>query len=413
MTNALAVATVTASIRHLLDQALGGEEPGHVGGAAVTTLRPEDLAALGPAMNHKGINVFLYQVTPNHAWNLTDLPTRDGDGRLTRPPLAAIDLHYLISCRGEDAALESQRLLARAIMALAVTPVLSRTVIEQAIASFPDPGLLAASDLARQVEPVKLTPTVLPPEEAARLWGVLGTPYLLSVTYVATVVLLQPQLRPRPVLRVRRRGIEVAPTERMRLTKVDTVPAGEPVVAGSRLVLTGSRLLGRGLPGRHIVRLGDHAVTVQPGATDERIEVNVDAQVPAGVRAIQVIRQVDPRDANDLSRVRARSDAVPVVVRPTVTVAVLDAATLSLDVAPPVQPGQDAVATLDRLDPGVPGPHVLEFELPVGKAAQSRFDLDRQGVPAGLWRVEVRVDGAHSLPTAVGEELLGPQAQLP
>ena len=42
--------------------------------------------------------------TPNHAWNLTDLPTRRGDGSLTRRPVAAIDLHYLITAYGDDGA---------------------------------------------------------------------------------------------------------------------------------------------------------------------------------------------------------------------------------------------------------------------------------------------------------------------
>jgi hypothetical protein len=161
------------------------------------------------------------------------------------------------------------------------------------------------------------------------------------------------------------------------------------------------------------VRLDDHRVVVRPGATDERIEVDVDAQVPAGVRTMQVTRQLAPRDATEGPRVRARSDAVPVVVRPAVSVAAADANTLTLDVSPPVQPGQDAIVTLDRLGAAAPRPHVVEFELAVGNAAQARFDLDRAGVPAGTWRVEVRVDGVHSLPTAVGETLTGPQVTLP
>ncbi len=54
----------------------------------VTTLRPDrfaDADTVEEAAN--GINVFLYQVTPNHAWNLTVLPTRRQDGAESLPEL--------------------------------------------------------------------------------------------------------------------------------------------------------------------------------------------------------------------------------------------------------------------------------------------------------------------------------------
>jgi len=54
----------------------------------VTTLRPErfaDADTMGEAAN--GINVFPYQVTPNHAWDLTDLPTQRQDGAGSLPEL--------------------------------------------------------------------------------------------------------------------------------------------------------------------------------------------------------------------------------------------------------------------------------------------------------------------------------------
>ena len=125
MSNTLAIAAVTSTMRHVLHEALGGAQPGPVGGADVTTYRPAQLSDADTVGNAaSGLNVYLYQVTPNHAWNLTDLPTRHGDGSLARRPVAALDLHYLVTAYGDEEALEPQRLLARAALALASTPVL-------------------------------------------------------------------------------------------------------------------------------------------------------------------------------------------------------------------------------------------------------------------------------------------------
>jgi hypothetical protein len=152
MSNALAIAAVTSAVRFVLDLALQAPQPGQVGGATVTTLRPDRLAdadAVGAAAT--GINVYLYQVTPNHAWNLTDLPTRRQDGSLVRRPIAALDLHYLLTTYGDDVALDNQRLLGRAMLALAVTPVLTRDLVTAAMLEYGEDtatAFLAAADLA-------------------------------------------------------------------------------------------------------------------------------------------------------------------------------------------------------------------------------------------------------------------------
>lgn len=410
MSNALAVAAVTATLRHLLEEALTGGQPGPVGAAAVTTLCPGDLARQGQADATRGINVFLYQVTPNHAWNLTDLPTRDGDGRLTRTPVAALDLHYLISCHGADAALEPQRLLARAVLALTTTPVLTAPVLTAMVERFtgdPDLGFLRETDLQRQPELVKLAPTPLSLEDMSRLWGVLGTPYLLSMTYVATVVLMRPRLVPRPVLPVLHPVVEAGALQPARLRRLTPETAG-PVEAGTRLVLTGVRLLGGGAETTE-VRVGPARLVPERGSTGERVTVLLDEDVPAGVHAVQAVHRRDTGGAAG-ARVVGRSDALPVVLRPRVAVAGVGADTVRLAVAPPVRPGQDAALILERLDGG--GPGVLEFPLPDRAAAQAEVELRRSDVPDGRWRVQARVDGVGSLPTPLGDTYLGPELVL-
>lgn len=412
MSNALAVAAVTATLRHLIEESLAGDQPAPVGDAVVTTLRPEQLARQGQLDSMRGINIYLYGVTPNHAIDLTDLPTRDGDGRLTRTPKAAFDLHYLISCHGADAALEPQRLLARAILALSVTPVLTQPVVEAMIRRFaddPDLGFLDATDLKQQ-EVVKLAPITLSLEELSRLWGVLGTPYLLSVTYAATVVVLEPHLVPRPVLLVRHPVVAAGPLQPSRLRGVAPEVTG-PVESGSRLVLDGIRLLGGRGDVTTQIRIGPARLTPEPDSTDDRVTVLLGDEVPAGVHAVQAVQQRTAGPGGP--RVVGRSDALPVVVRPRVTVTVpdTDPATVHVTVAPPVRPGQDAVVILDRLDEGVP--HALQFPLPRGDTAQTQVDLRRQDVPDGRWRVQIRVDGVDSVPTLIEDTYLGPELVLP
>ncbi|MDQ5836372.1 MAG: DUF4255 domain-containing protein, partial [Acidobacteriota bacterium] len=125
MSNFLAVATVTAALSEFLQAAIGPDVPG----ATVTTLRPDSNGGMPPT----GVNIFLYQVTANPAWQNADLPTRRADGDLVHRPQAALDLHYLLTFYGVEAQLEPQRVLGSVVRALHARPVLTRDVIRQTI----------------------------------------------------------------------------------------------------------------------------------------------------------------------------------------------------------------------------------------------------------------------------------------
>lgn len=193
MSNGLAIAAVTSTLRYVLDRALQHPHPGSVGGSRVTTLRPNQLSDTS-VVHGPSINVFLYRVTPNHAWNLADLPTGSTNGSRERRRVAAVDLHYLITCHGQDESLDAQRLLGRTVAALGATPVLTRDVVVDAMDTYATAAgttFLADADLADQVELVKVSPVSMSLEEMSKLWSVLQTPYLLSLTYTATVVLIE------------------------------------------------------------------------------------------------------------------------------------------------------------------------------------------------------------------------------
>ncbi|HLF26602.1 MAG TPA: DUF4255 domain-containing protein [Anaerolineae bacterium] len=204
MSNFLGVATVTATLSQVLQAAVQSDVPG----ATVKTLRPDGLADL---TQEKGINVYLYRVSPNAAWRNADLPTRRVDGTLAQRPQSALDLHYLLSFFGDEAQLEPQRLLGSALTALHAQPILARERIRQTISNQVF-SYLGDSDLADQVELVRFTPVPLSLEELSKLWSAFyQIPYALSTAYQASVVLLEAEATPQPALPVRTPQVTATP----------------------------------------------------------------------------------------------------------------------------------------------------------------------------------------------------------
>jgi hypothetical protein len=190
MSSSLAIAAVTTTLRHILAQAVAAD-PMPVAGAEVTTYQPVQLGSDGRS-RAAGVNVYLYQVTPNTGWTTNATTTVRADGSPGDRPSVALDLRYLISCYGDDKVLEPQRLLGSAVAALAGTPVLAPETVADALVAYGTgaTAYLSQSDLADQPEPVRLAAASLSVEDMAALWRTLGTSSLLSVTYTATAVLL-------------------------------------------------------------------------------------------------------------------------------------------------------------------------------------------------------------------------------
>src|SRR5690242_1185599 len=114
MSNFLAVATATETLRQLLDAAVKTD----IAGAEATAVRPVGGGGSTGSAPTLGVNIFLYQVTPNASQRNHDLPTRREDGALIQRPRAALDLHYLLTCHGDDKHHEPQRLLGSAVRVL-------------------------------------------------------------------------------------------------------------------------------------------------------------------------------------------------------------------------------------------------------------------------------------------------------
>jgi len=216
MSNALAVAAVTAVLKNLLDNALIDSANATISDpVTVKTLAPDRVR---PAQNSQPeptqLNLFMYHVTPNPGWSSVGLPSRDGNGeRVTNPPLA-LDLFYLLIAYGQGD-FEAEVLLGYAMQVLHETPVLTREAIRTALEPTSPvdgdvlPGgmeTLAASDLAEQAELIKLTPQPMSTDEMSKLWTTFQTNYRPSVSYRASVVLIESQRPARSPLPVLTRG---------------------------------------------------------------------------------------------------------------------------------------------------------------------------------------------------------------
>ncbi len=216
MSSALAIAGVSAVIKDLLDSGLiDGQITDTMGQGVTVSVAAPDSIVLGSDAGPR-LNLFLHQVTPNPGWRNVGLPGYDGLGRqrIGNPPLA-LDLHYLLTAYGSSD-LHAEVLLGYAMQLMHETPVLARNAIRKALNPPASPvngsllpsvyQALRASDLADQVEQIKITQQAMGMEELSKLWTALQAHYRPSAVYQATVVLIEQKRSARAALPVLSRG---------------------------------------------------------------------------------------------------------------------------------------------------------------------------------------------------------------
>ena len=181
MGNALAIATVTATLRNLL-----GQVTAELPDTSITT-KPPHKARSGYETGNQ-LNLFLYQTALNAAWHQKDR-VRVAMGNEEHPPLA-LNLYYFITAYGRnDDDLFSHRLLGQAMQILHDRAVLDKGALEAAL-----PG----TTLHRQVEQIRVTPHPLSAEELSKLWSLFQTPYSISVAYQVSAVTIESARSPAP-----------------------------------------------------------------------------------------------------------------------------------------------------------------------------------------------------------------------
>lgn len=388
MSNALAIAAVTATLRNLLTQ--GVTLVPDLADTVVTTHVPDTARIGGSTANQ--INLFLYGAVANAAWRNADVPGHARPGESAPPPLA-LDLYYLVTTYGRDndvARPFSHELLGRAMSVLHDHPVLGAAEIAAAL-----PG----NDLGSQLERVRFSLQPLGVEELYRLWTGFQTPYRTSVAYEASVVLIdstRESVTPLPVLRrgANDRGAFVSPSVAEPFATIVSIAPSVDVTAGDTLAIAGSKLSGGTVSAAFASpRLAAPRIVASlPGGSDNSVRVTIpsDPTLPAGLYSLSVI-VANPAPGGAVET--HVSNALSVSVAPRITSglpATLAAPggtlALALGCAPDVLAGQRATLLLgDREIPADPAPrpaNVLNFTVP--------------GVVPGSYFVRLRVDGADS-----------------
>jgi len=408
MSNALAVAAVTRTLRNLLTSVGATDYSGlpddtrPTAEIEVTTLPLDRVRNGDGGASHNQLNLFLYHAEQNTAWRNMDVPLRVRDGEAGRPPLA-LNLYYILTAYGQDdSELVAHVLLGGAMRILHDHPVLGRAEIRTA---------LAPSELDSQFERVHITPQPVSLDEVSKLWNGFQSEYRLSAAYQVSVVLIESLRRPAAPLPVLRRGEEdqgpvaaaapgpvlVAITAFVDPSLAEQPPHGKPAAElGDVLVLSGRNLGVDPLTVRfRHLRLDVSAdLTPEPARTDTELRVRlpdgpgVPAVWPAGCYTVELAQQAPGR-------------LLPFCLGPTLvslspTTRPVGAQPFDLTVTcrPQIRPEQRVSVLLGarELTPSSISTPANDVDSP------TTLVVPVDGMPAGAHVVRLRVDGADSVP---------------
>ncbi len=425
MSNFLSIAVVTEAFRQVLTDAAIASK---IAGATATAVRPTSGGNNGQVGNppNVGVNLFLYQVTPNGTFRNLDAPTRRSDGTLLQPTRSAYDLHYLLTFYGSEVNYEQQRVLGSVLRALHAVPVLTHKRLESVKMSF---GFFAESNIEVESETVKLTILPLNLEELSKLWSVFfQTTYQLSIAFQASVVILDGTETSSPALPVLSRNIYVRPFQAPQIEQVlsqktpaEPPRANQPLTLGDTIVLEGQHL--RGDPstgsGQARVRIGNQEIT--PTEISNTQIKFVLAMPPfaadslrAGVQGVQVIQPL-LMGTPPTEHVGSESNVAALVLRPGFTTSVapisnhvVDTVTfctndITLNFTPPVGVTQRVAILLNEFNPPPDRPaRAYRFDAPFAPLNPADTFVTSivarvNEVAAGDYLIRAQVDGAESL----------------
>jgi hypothetical protein len=390
MSNSLAIAAVTATLRALLFQGVRDE----LGSGSVTT-RPLDKARGGNDGNQ--INLFLYHTAVSGVWRNMDMPHQTKSGETSQVPLA-LELYYLVTAYGEnDNDIRSHRLLGRVMNVLHDHAVLSPAEIETATRPNALDSELFGSDLHRQGERIRIVLLKLSFDEMSQIWRPFQVQYRISAAYQVSIALIEGDIPAKTPLPVLRRGSEdrgVIATASLPPSLLEVVlPNGKPSAElGDVLIIRGDRLDDDNLTVRFRSLLSDTELEVVPlSRTASELRVQLPAATDTAAIAlwtsgIYTLAGVVRRPQMPMWA----TNELPFALAPTITevsplTAISGNITLSIVCTPSVQPTQ-RVSLLwgDREIPAESLTPTLSFQI-------------RDAQP-GTYVIRLRVDRVDSLP---------------
>lgn len=447
MSNALAIAAVTAVLEDLLRNSLSvAAVTASIGGGSVTvSALPPDRVLPPNGADPDQLNLFLYQITYNQGWRNEGLPARNAAGERVSNPALALNLHYLMTAYGARD-FNAEIILGHAMQALHETPILTREDIRRALAPpAPPPNFpaqLATSGLAEQIENIRVTPESLNTEEMFRIWSSLQTHYRPTAGYLVSVVLIESARSFKSALPVSGaqpadhpgRNIYALPFHQPLIERV-VASAGEnaPITANSSLKVQGQRLLADQVK----VFSGSIDLTsFVKQASETQITVELPNVLPAGLYAgILPLQVAHPMDLGTppAEHRGVESNVKPFVLSPVIGPAPAVAASpdgtvdglaakkgdITVTFNPKVNKQQRVVLLLNRIN--VPaGQKAYAYSLnapkdngaPPGGSETDTIKFAFKKIVTGDYLVRARVDGAESLLETVGGKYAKPSVTI-
>jgi hypothetical protein len=300
---------------------------------------------------------------------------------------------------------------------------------------------LFTSELAEQVELIKIWPETMTAEEFFNTWSAFSTTYRPSALYQASVVLIESRRSVKSSLPVRQRKLYTVPFKQPVIDqlKSQSAPTGpivvQPILTGYLLVVQGKNLHGE----ETLIRMDDIEVTPTHTA-DTQITAPIPSELHAGVHGVQVVHKLS-LGLPPVPHGGVESNVVPFVLRPRViepvtvanrqgTGAQLRSADVTATVEPEVGATQRVVLLLNEFQqPSSPPDALVSPAISYSFVAASRLNLQSpptsppgasasitfavSGVKAGRYLVRVQVDGAESpLSTDASGRFESPQVEI-
>lgn len=396
MSNALAIAAVTTTLRSLLERGVGISD---------VTTKPPDKARTSLT---EQINIFLYQTTLNGSLRNMPMPHQVKPGETGQPPLA-LNLFYLITAYGNgDDDASGHQLLGRAMSVLHDHPLLGTAEILDATDTE-----LPGSDLHLQAERVRITPQPMPLDEMSKLWTTFQTQFRISAAYQVSVVLIESTRTATTPLPVLARGSQSDTGVESQANLIPPFPALNSIelpdnqfsaLLGDNVILRGFNLDGTNVVVhlQHLNSLLDVAreITSLNTHTADEASFNIPNEplnLPAGFYTLAVEVTRPGETFSRTTNLLAFSLAPEITSFPITVIRAADGdVTLTLDCIPEVRPAQRAALLLgDReiLSEPHPAPPLqtgtLTFEFGNPTFAEAPDPVEHFA--------RLRVDGADSL----------------
>jgi len=412
MSGSNALATVTATLKGLIEEKLAPE----VSGAKVTVAPPSVARSIN--VNSDQINIFLYSTQHNSAFSNFPMPGEVKNGERSYPPLSLI-LKYLITVYGEDDDdISGQKLMGNVMSILHDNPVLKRSDIDNVE---PD------SDLHHQIERVRITPDSLSLDDMSKLWSSFqSAEYRLSTCYQVSVVLIESTRKtnaPLPILKCGKddQGGTVTAAPLPALTGFRFSSQKPSAELGDTVTLLGERLTGDDM----IIRLqhpllvesadpsAARSIDLHPEAsgTDSELTFKIpssadDAAIgskwPAGFYTVSLVMQHP--DMPNLTSNALSMPLSPIIKKISPRKAPAGDIELTVECLPQVLPNQrvallfgDQVVPLNKpmiAPPNPSAPSTLAFTVKQAKARNTPYV------------VRLRIDGIDSIPVDFSKDTL-------